>query len=597
MVKVTAYETILDKIRRRTWEDYVLAGMILAFLLIFGQYIAQYTQIPAPLYGGDLYRDRGFVYDIAHGVPAWEDSFYRGEIQYYPYALFIVQASIVKMTGWDVDTVFLLFPLLTLILTGIIWYALGTTIFKHKIWGLLLALAFLTIKYASNAKSGSFAVYVLMPAFLLFWFRYEQSSRRFHAIAAGMFLGSMSLVYGGIFLAAFGMFVFVVAFQMFHKMYTDRAILAVVRQYVKRYWLIPAIATIIALIYFLPLIITYHWHTVNEVSKWGDTGLRHLGPSWVLGVFKHIYFPSGNIPRLILGILALVGTVALFLMKSKESKMVLLIIVANILSMQHFLITKPLLNTWFLPEKLQYFQQLLPVLIVAGAYFLWHLLKGKERTIIIARYSIVVLVAALLLLSFSIDFNNFKEEVFEKHGRSDPSYVHAHYALGSWMDENLKPGDVILSNDETGFMLATVSTHKVMLTRRTHASYFVDIDERIADAAVIMYGQNTTLTNELLGKYGVTYLYVDRNFYSATMRVRPEFETYLARHNISYTRQVSSYDIAQPLSRANTQELLIIPAQNTTAAFDALWQPVYTVEVGGQPVGQLLMLTIKDPQE
>ena len=129
-----------------------------------------------------------------------------------------------------------------------------------------------------------------------------------------------------------------------------------------------------------------------------------------------------------------------------------------------------------------------------------------------------------------------------------------------------------------------------MLTRRTHASYYVDIDKRIAEASVAMYGPNINNSIAILKEYNVKYLYLDQYIFQNPTRVRPEFKTYLQNNNVQFVETIDRYDIAQPMDRANTMPLLIIPPQNITVGFMNLWTKVYDVQVGGQIVGQLYKL-------
>ncbi|MBN2142810.1 hypothetical protein JW711_05780, partial [Candidatus Woesearchaeota archaeon] len=188
----SSLSTFIEKL---TWEEYALAGIIIFFIIFYGIYIAGYTQLPSPVYGGDLYRDRGFVQSIVAGSPFWEDAFYLHEFQYYGYIMPLMEAGIVMMTGIPIDRVVLSFPLLILIAAVWFWYLLGWELFQSKKWGFLTAVAFLVLDFTICPFFGAMSNTLFLPAFLYFWFRYENKEKTYLSVLAGLFLGIICLVY------------------------------------------------------------------------------------------------------------------------------------------------------------------------------------------------------------------------------------------------------------------------------------------------------------------------------------------------------------------------------------------------------------------
>jgi hypothetical protein len=197
----------------------------------------------------------------------------------------------------------------------------------------------------------------------------------------------------------------------------------------------------------------------------------------------------------------------------------------------------------------------------------------------------------LLIIAITgfVNFQHRSEDQWEKVGRSDTSVTTAHYDLAKQIETNLQLNETILSNDESGFMLATLSGRKVMLTRRTHASYFVDIDQRIAQAAVAMYANDSTYTTKVLDTYNVKYWYIDQQFYQSPMRTHPKYADLLKAHNVSFSIIKDRYDIALPPERANLFDVLIIPPQAVSEQFARRFMPIYRAEVNGQAFGVLLL--------
>ena len=575
-----------------SWEEYALILGIFLALIIYAAHIAQYKQIPSPIFGGDLYRDRGFVKNIVAGNPIWSDGFYANEIQYYPYLIFAVEAGFSKITGASVDGTFLYFPLLVILLAGIIWYLLGIRMFRSKKWAALTGLAFLGMTFFYFPKSAGVALFVTVPLFLYFWLKYEQEGSNKDGIYAGVMLGITALTWGGAFAGIALTCALVVSYYFIRdtiSSYKDHGIKAIphtILKFIKKYYLMIIIAFVISMIFFLPLILKYQLHEYNLVTKWGDAKIDLLGPSWIFTNLKYIFFDTTNITTFLTTIVALAGFIVIAVSKkTKETEFILAVFLSNIIILEHHLITRPLLNWWFLPAKMVYFTYMEPLFFVLGIIALYSLIKNST-----ARKTILIVAVVICTLAFVNKYDSTLADTWDQAGRGDPSYTNALYNLGSFLENSMQKNETVLSNDESGFMLAIVSGRKVMLTRRTHASYYVDIDQRIADASVAMYGHDINKTIEILSKYNVKYFYVDQQLFQYPMRVRPELKEYLQQNAINFSEVYDRYDIAVTPENANMQNLLIIPPQNITTEFTSLWTPVYTVSVGGQPVGEVYAL-------
>jgi hypothetical protein len=574
---------------RLSWEDYVWICFTFIATIIFIINFFSYTQVPSPVYGGDYYRDRGFVNNIVAGNPIWSDGFYLNEIQYYPYLVFVVEAGIVKITGMSVDHVFLFFPIIIFIISAWIWYRLGHRLFKSKKYGLLTSIAFSSIVHWVYPKSAGAAVFLLVPAFFYFWICYEQEGHLKQAILTGVMLGLVSLVWGGIFLAAVAMFAGTVivffVLELIHKK-TGQGFFGLLLTYIKKYYLITIITIIIAMLFFGPLLIKYRMHEYNHVTQWGDTKLELLGPSWLFATLKQIFLNTTSIPFFIVSLISLGGLILLILTKkTKEHLFILMIFLVNVITIQHQLITKPLFGFSFLPEKLVYVMYLAPLFFVFGVKALVHHVNKND----IKKYVFFAAIVLLALL-FIVRYNEFRNWQWEKYGRSDNTYTQSLLQFGDWVHTNVPADKTILSNDESGFMVAVMSGRRVVLTRRTHANYYVDIDERIAEASVAMYGNDTAKTKEILKKYDVGYFFADQQLLQNEMRVRTDLKPLLQKYNVSFVQQLDRYDVALPLAGANTMELLIIPPQTLNPEFLKLWDPLYPIMVQGQTVGVLYKL-------
>ena len=110
--------------------------------------------------------------------------------------------------------------------------------------------------------------------------------------------------------------------------------------------------------------------------------------------------------------------------------------------------------------------------------------------------------------------------------------------IQNWVEENTDKNAVFLSHDELSFALNGLTGRKVVIERRTHFNPYVDFDQRNADAAVMLYGNDSGKTLELLKKYNVSYVYWDVSYIQFSQRepmlVRPSYEEYLGRYGVSY---------------------------------------------------------------
>ncbi len=591
--KVETKSSLGKWIKTLEWQDWTAIFLTIIILGIYLNLANSFVQVPSPVFGGDYFRDRGFVKNIVEGNPIWSDGFYVNEIQYYPYLIFVIQAGIVKATGLSVDQVFIYFPLLTTLLAAIVWYFLGNALFKNKIGGILTMTSMFGMKYFYGLKSSDFGLFVAVPLFLYFWLRYEQSLQRKFAVWSGIILGIIALIHGGRFLASIsllGVSVVIMLFIDLIKTKDHKEKWRLIKEYFLKYYLLFVIAIGISLIFFLPLYFKYQMHSVNNVTLWGDSNIELLGLTWVWGIFKSLFFDLSRITLFIASLISAIGLLTLlFIKKNFEQKWILIIAGANIIVLQHHLITRPLFNTYFNPGKLELITFFAPLFFTLGALMIIQQI-GKIIPKINRKAVTFGIIILLLLPSFYYNLQDYQSSQWIKYGQQENEYIDSLYKMADYLTANMERDETILSNDESGFMLAVLSGRKVMLTRRTHATYYVDIDLRIAQASAAMYGNNLSLSKEIIKDYKVKYFYVDQNLLTYPMRVRTDLKDYLIRNQINFSEVYDRYDIALPLDQTNGMSLLLIPHQEINSKFLDLWKRVYQVKVEGQVVGELYEL-------
>jgi hypothetical protein len=110
-----------------------------------------------------------------------------------------------------------------------------------------------------------------------------------------------------------------------------------------------------------------------------------------------------------------------------------------------------------------------------------------------------------------MNFNFTSNDEWVQYGQSLDTQTQAFFNLADYISNNVNiDNSVFISpHGETAFALNAVTGAKVLHMRRTHANPFVDINKRIADTAVILYGNNSEVRKELIEKYNVKYLVMD----------------------------------------------------------------------------------------
>ncbi len=563
----------------------ILFTLIIFFLHFYN--LTKLQHIPGPIFGGDLYRDRGFVESIVQGYAPWDDGYFLGHLQYYSWGIFSILGYFAKLTRIDVNTVVNFYPLITTLLGILVTYHLGKLIFKDETYGLITSTLYTgTFLIFPSLKSSAFAYLVMIPAFLYYWFKYEKTLQKKDAIFAGSILGLLIYAHGGRFLAITGTFTLTLIITFLIDFYHQRTP-TLITNYIKKYYIIAIISLIITATFITPFFITYGNNKPNDVTKYGDTGIQYLGPTWALTTLWKTLFNHWT--KWIFGIFALIGAAYLYLNKQDSVISHLLILpLANLLLMQHHLLTKTFLNTWFLPEKLVLLSPFLVLFTIAGIKNIHHLLHNR-----LSSKTLFVTILIFFFLPIALyNYQGYNNNQWVKYGRQQDAMTTTMYQVGNWLKQNVANNETILSHDETGFALTALSGKKVVISRRTHASYYVDVNERIADAALIMYGNNITLTKELIKKYHIAYFYDDQFLHDTPLLTHPRFANILSNNDINFTITKTRLDPAQPLDKAYLTDVAVIPPQEFSKTFKNITASLYTFGVAGQTISIIYALRI-----
>ncbi len=582
-------------LERLTLEDKIAASIILAvgiFLLIL---VSGFQHIPGPIYGGDFYMARGFTQAILNGQPVWNDPFYEGGYAYYGWLSYLLTAAVVRLTGMSLERVSVILPAFLHMAYLFACYLLGSALFKSKKYGLFFMLAAFAFKVVDMKISGHLAAIFMLLALYCF-VRYEQvgrgepGSRKGYGLMMGLFMGLTALSHVNIF---FGLMVLVcgaIAFEYLSRLWR-LSFTKTTLHFVRRYFFPFLIAIALAMLLIGPWIFYYHMKMLNPAQQYSTQDISKLGIGWVLNLVVAFFFRQGFL-QLLVGLLLIFGLLFCILnRKQLEPKLALFWLISAIIGTAHFLITKPLLNTWSVPGYIWGAS----IWIVELALFVYAI-KNIELTVLRikgspgARYAVYGIFLVLLIAIFATNLTNFNNDRWTKYGRTMDAGTQVMFDTGDWILANTEKDDVLLANDESSFALSAMSGRYVVMARRTHSNYYEDVDKRYADGIVMLYGSNKTKVEELLRQYNVKYLYLDSFLYSYPMITSTRFEQYLLENGVNFT--IADVRLDPAGSDAPVYTSVIVPPQDVRILAHNITEPVKQFLYEGQTHSIILKVLV-----
>lgn len=554
-------ERMKEYLHNLTVEDKIFWGYILLIFAIHVSIFSSMMHIPGPIYGGDLYRERGFVQYIVNGGSPFVDPYFHGDdYAFYPPLGYITGAAIVKLTGVDVEKLLIFFPAFTAVLTSIGLYLLGSLFFHKKVYGLFLVFVNQILRFVDGKHTYAMGFAFLIFA-LYFFLKNEQEESLKNKVLAGLFVGLSVLSHYQtvIFLAVLlGSFILTKFVQGVRK---EEWVL-VVKKFYQKYLLMIGISVLLALIFFAPLIIKYQLQTVNETQKYSLHDIEKFGLWWVLqgAVSPFIYF--NTLKESVLSILAILGFLFVLMnLSKKEAQTTLIWHAAIILATAHFLITKPLFNTWVVPGHV------LTGIVVPQLFLIVFGIKSialhAERYHEKYKLFVFILIGILLIAPLTYaQIQEYEKSQWVMYAKQMDPGTTAIMNVGTWILQNTNTEDVFLANDESAFALNALTGRPVVFVRRTHASPYADVDKRYADGVVMLYGKDAETQKELLKKYNVRYAYFDQFLLSYPMIVNKKYKEYLEDNGVFFKMEKVRLDPST--ERAPAYDSLVVPPQPLT---------------------------------
>ena len=573
-------DELKEKIMKLDQEDkfmWLILGVILIFLISL---VSKFQHIPGPIYGGDLYMIRGFTQAIIQGHSFWQDPYFAGHYAYYGWLSYLVTAILVKITGVGLEKMSIFLPAFVHILFLWACYKFGSIFFKSKKYGLLFMLAnFAYILINTKISAGFSTLFMILT--LWSWMEFENGKKNFKYLM-GLFMGLTALSHIMSFISLslmIGVTIFIeLVRELLNKNKKNK--MKIVLKLFKKYLVVGIIALVIAMALVGPWIFVYGMETLNLTQQYSLQNIDNADLGWVFSMIKSLFINTNSIPHFVWGLVGLLGLVFCILNRKKtEQKYVIYWLIAGVIGASHHFITIPLFNNYIVPGHVwgSLFWILYTILFVFGL---------KNLDLMISKFNIekqmITAVFVVFMILFAVQgFNKFNTNQWVEYGRTMDSSLRVMFSTEDWMLTNTDKDDVFLANDESAFALNALSGRRVVTARRTHASYYVDVEKRYADAIVMLYGNDKQTVISLLEEYSVDYLYLDSFLISRPMITSLEHEQYLIDNGINYTIQDVRLDPSTTAAPVYTS-IVVYPQELRILNYN-ITQPVKQFSINQQP--------------
>lgn len=591
-----------------------LALVLLAYFTLQHELTGQMKQLPSPIYGGDYYYQAGAVNHVKYGGSPAESSNLVGDAPAYFVLYSLIVGNIARVFDVSAIRAMFYFSDILVVLSLLVTFFALRRVLKDVLAATLGTLLYLPAAAFPVLKYANFTYVLVAPLFFLALFNLfrERSLKNAALLGIAYGLGALShmifFVYATFMLAFFSAYALVfehVGFRNGSLLLEKGGLRKAAPRSIRLLLVAIGIGLLIAMVYWYTPIFRYHLKTLNAVNVW--SGPDYSDYSFALGFaaekIKGLFFNFSDPYAL----LRLAGLLGVFFLKNRsiETKFLAFALFASALGALHFLVTGPLAGRTFMPDYVYYFGMLN---FVAFSMFSLNLLARQKPVAPYRSLLLVLLIGYAAYGSITSFQGNLKNDRWIELGRSEPAPNFL--AVADWVPKNTGVNDVFLSSNELGFALNALTGRKLVTSRRAHNSPFVDMDQRNADAAAILYGSNGTLRRELLKKYGVRYLYWDyywiQSEYSFDKNGRiagtfdpllvfdsQRYREYFERNNITYFKMHTWADPAMKADNIPQFDLLfVIPNQwdwehPWSNGLDPYLTEVWSNEQGGQTISRI----------
>jgi hypothetical protein len=524
----------VERIKTLALEEKILIGLIAIFAIVSISFSLSFHALPGPVYGGDVYYHFGKINQLAEGGSLFESSHFKGEYEHYGWLSNALTASLTYL-GLSPLKATITFAWIIQILGAIVIYLLMSRL-TSKTVGLFFAAIVLATPLVNLPTV--FSTYVLIPLGILAAFTFT------NPYGKGLVYAACGIAHPISFAAINLLYPSVALYRIVRRTstITDQAI-----HLAKTY----AVGIPIALLYWGPLIVRYGGNNLNPWQEYVRSD------PIILQTIRGVFFSTNTPIAFALSMLAIAG----FILAIKNRRLILIPVGIMLFGLVHPYLTQPLVGTslgWFGFAQMRWITTVLLAGLALGA-----LLKmTPERLHTIA----LILLLSVVAIQAQANYSRFTEDRWTQMA-FDPRYsINLENPLIDHIKETTSTDDVFLTlHPESSFALNGVTGRKVVHLRITHASTFVDVNQRILDAALILYSNDSETVNRLLQRYETSHLYIDAYglqswmncdaFFEqgghpetsyACLRIDydPEYERILEAHGLEYERLTARKNVA-----------------------------------------------------
>ncbi len=492
--------------------DYVFVIVILFYLFLQFGLVSSFNSMPSPIYGGDYYFQLGHVNHIYYGGSLFGSSNVLDSEPGYLPLYSILAAGFSKVFGFEPMYGMFYFSLVLLFLSLIFIYLLLNKLFSDKKTAILGLFLYFMVSSGLIVKYSKFSGLVMMPIYFYYLILTFEDYKIKNALITGLVLGLIGLSHTIAFLSALGMlFLFALYFGVLKDISLREMKIKIVKSDFKKvlfvFVVIFIIGFIISLIYLFRPLFVHGLEQTPYYLEWNglDFSSSSVKFDFLKTQIKNVLFNFSGVYSSILSLLAIFGLI-LFVFSKKKSytnKVLFVLLVGFFIATFHYFITM-IFGTNFYPERMGDFMWYFFALFLI-CYSIKYMFQK-----IPSRYGVYVFIVFVVVVGI-YQYSTFKEYKYTNQwievGRNE--LLDQHKNLKEFIFENTDVNDVFLTSNELGFALNALTGRKLLVSRRAQNSPFLDMDERVKAAALILYGNNSILRKQMIEKYNIKYLYWD----------------------------------------------------------------------------------------
>jgi len=495
--------------------DILFCFILIFYLILNHSLLGQLKTLPSPVYGGDLYFQHGSIIHIMEGGSPLHAPNILGSQPAY----FISYSALVAIFGLIFNLTAMqamfIFSQILLIVSFSVFYILATKFFKNKLIAILSLLIYIPLNMFPIFKYTDFTYVLITPIFFFSLFHFLRKRDLKSSLILGIVAGIMGISHGAAFFVTNLTFVIIFLYYVFLRYISfDIGKLRLTIKFenflsnfiyaLKLMLPVFLVSFLISLLWWYEPIFVYHGKTLNDSQIWSFPDISKISYqfNYLFSTIRKYFFNFSSITTALVSIFSLLGLYFVFKKGNRfKNIFIKLLILISIIACFHYFITEPLLSIHFVPHRMEGFTFPFTISLLA-CFGLKELVNLNNKKHLYAFLLIILVILSANIIDF---LNKVENDVWINAGkRSLPQEL---TAAQEWILNNTDVNDVFLSTNELSFALNSLTGRKVVITRRAHNSPFINIEQREADGAVMLYGNDSEKIAKLLKKYNIKYLY------------------------------------------------------------------------------------------